>query len=115
MARRSYLECIRFFKYFRFHGRHFEFSVDLQSISIHIWSTLNSSNLNQLKSALCFHFCDLHGMLSCNFRFGVRHLEFWQNGASHNIGNYTTELPGPENMGIDVEIMFLSRRIVEIR
>ena len=89
--------------YFRFTVRHFEFPVSPQQISVHISSTLNSSNLTQLKSALRFHFCDLHSVFSMNFRFGVRHLEFRQNGRSHNTADYTVELLDPENMGIGPE------------
>ena len=54
-------------------------------------------------------------MVSNNFRFDVRHLDFRSNGVSHEVGNYTIEILYPENMGVDTEIMSVSRPVPEIQ
>ena len=48
------------------------------------------------------------------FRFPVRHLDFRQNGASDKVGTNTVEIFDPENIGVDTEIMFVSRQVPKL-
>ena len=48
------------------------------------------------------------------FRFLVRHLDFRENGASDKVGTNTVENLDPENIGVDTEIMFVSRRVPKL-
>ena len=48
------------------------------------------------------------------FRFLVRHLDFWQNGASDKVGTSTVGIHDPENIGVDTRIMFVSRRVPKL-
>ena len=48
------------------------------------------------------------------FRFLVRHLDFRENGASDKVGTNTVENLDPENIWVDTEIMFVSRRVAKL-
>ena len=46
--------------------------------------------------------------------FLVRHLDFRENGASDKVGTNTVENLDPENIRVDTEIMFVSRRVPKL-
>ena len=78
------------------------------------WQPTNSADPTLSKFQIYLHFSGMGVLFFTRFRFPVRHLDFRQNGASDKVGTNTVEIFDPENIGVDTEIMFVSRRVPKL-
>ena len=80
------------YKYFRFTGRHFEFSLIVLHSFSDTWQPKYSTDLILSKSQICIHFSGMCVLFFTRFRFLGRHLDFREKGRLRRTESWLTPL-----------------------